>query len=65
MSPMPRKKGRETVSWSIRVPPEELERWKRAAELELCDASDLVRRAAKREADRILRSQPPAPKTRR
>lgn len=51
---MPRPRKPPTVSWSLRVPVSELERWKEAAALELLDASDLVRRAAKHEADRIL-----------
>lgn len=54
VQPMPRPRKPPTVSWSLRVPVSELERWKEAAALELLDASDLVRRAAKHEADRIL-----------
>jgi uncharacterized protein (DUF1778 family) len=51
---MPRKKGPETISWSIRIKPEELELWKRAAELKPTAASYLVREAANREAHRII-----------
>ena len=54
MQPMPKQKGADTVSWSIRIEPHELELWKRAAALEPTTASHLVRRAANREARRII-----------
>ena len=58
MQSMPRKKGPETISWSIRVKPEELALWKRAADLKPTAASYLVREAANREAHRIIAQHP-------
>ena len=63
--PMPRPRKPPTVSWSLRVPVAELERWKEAAALELLDASDLVGRAAKLEADRVLEADAAKRKPRR